>query len=362
MTGKAKGQTVRTTMRTPADNGRELLAARKDDQLLVVEPAPTYQLTRERLQYPPGPKLLDLTRTECVDVGLFESIARDWTAPPRSVPRLVVALPFDTWAVLHDAITSALAPIAEHGVESAVIYQQQAGVAALHSWFQHGRLVYNVPDVLRWLLTRWTPGSTWPMVLDAAVDLVQVHAFSADFPALLVDSSRLALRCGCQERAEALALDALLYLSREPSSLRAHAWWCLGAALLARGERVSGMAALDEAATMAIVVHDPIAAAMAGFRAGTFLLYEESWGEAETRLREVIALLEPLQPLSTAARELFASAHHELAVALVRQGRGEAGGRHVCIALELRPDPWGSQAERDRRLLREIVEQETKVN
>src|SRR5258708_3993385 len=262
---------------TPTLGSADLAATYDSDRFLIFVVPPgfhpqLYPVMCELLQTPRHSKLLDLTPLNAISLDLFEAVARAWTAPPGSVPRLGFVLPFDRWAVLHDLAAVALEPVVAQGVEIAILYEQQARGDYLRSWFAHGRIRHDVPAVVESLLRHWNPGPSWPLVIDAVLELVRGHAFTPDLPALLVDTAELVLSCGSAVQAEALASEALYYLPEAPSAGRANALRQPGAALLARGQHDGGLSELDRAIVMAGRVEDSLVGATALFQAGAFVL------------------------------------------------------------------------------------------
>jgi hypothetical protein len=104
-----------------------------------------YAATFAALQVPRISKLLALTRARVVWPDLFQCLAAAWTAPPRTVPRLGIVLPFERWVMLRDAALASLRPLAPRGVLVEVLYQEQAAGPQIAAWFSRGLLVHKIP-------------------------------------------------------------------------------------------------------------------------------------------------------------------------------------------------------------------------
>jgi tetratricopeptide (TPR) repeat protein len=263
-------------------------------------------------------------------------------------------LPFERWAVLRERAHDALEPLITRGVEVELFYQEQADAGAVASWFTERRVTHDVPAVVESLRWQWEPGATWPIILDAAINLMRAHAEPAEVPALLTGLASIALHCGSSPQAETLAREALYYLPGTPSATRAQALRELGTALLGRGRGESGLLTLDQAVATAAMVPDALVAATALCRSGHHLLERGDFPNAEERYRRAVELL----TMSSDHTNVLGSAHHSLAVALLCQSKPDAE-EHARAALALRSDPHGELANEDRELLTKIRDLQT---
>jgi tetratricopeptide (TPR) repeat protein len=313
-----------------------------------------YAATFAALQVPMISKLLDLTRARVLGPDLFERLAAAWTAPPGTVPRLGIVLPFERWVMLRDDVFAALRPLAARGVHVAVLYEEQATGPQLAAWFSRGVLVHNLPAVIATLTHRSSTSPLSPVVLDTLTGLLREATPEAALPPLLTDVASLALSCGGAEQAATLAREALDRLPELPSATRSQALRSWGAALLGLGQTAAGLALLDRAIAMAADVQSAAIGASALCQSGLYALHHGDLGDAERRFREAIALLSP----PADRPHLLALAHHNLAVVLMHQGRA-AAEYHAKAALALRPDPSSDLAKQDRLLLTRLRDNRT---
>ena len=213
------------------------------------------------------------------------------------------------------------------------------------------RLVHNPPAVLASLVTRWRPSKSWPLVIDAIGALVRAHSHTAEVPEQLADVAAVAISCGGAEQAAMLAREALNRMPGTPSVMRCKALRTLGTALLCQGQTVAGLSTLDGAVTIAAIAREPVEAAIALCCGGLHALNHGDSADAERRFRGVVALL------STSRQpNLLAMAHHNLAIALLLQGKNDDAEDHAARALALRPDEQSHWAEEDRMLLEKTQE------
>lgn len=300
------------------------------------------------LQVAPGPKLLDLSAARTITSDLFKALAASWSAAPSTVRQLGIVLAFDHWAIFRSLAVHDLARLASLGIAAELFYDQQAHGAGLLAWFSDGEIVHNVAAVIESLLTRRQSASTWPLVLDAASELLHRHARAEESPELFVEAAEIALSYGDGERATAFAREALQRVGDAPSAVRCKALRALGVALMSQEETIVGTLLLDDAIAMAVTVGEPIEGATALCHVGMHAFNRGDLVRAESSLRRAIDLLAPEgQP------DLLATAHHNLALVLQSLGSGDAA-RHAMAALELRTDKDSIGAHEDRELLARV--------
>jgi tetratricopeptide (TPR) repeat protein len=312
-----------------------------------------YAIAFGALQRPLQSKLFDLTRAKDLDADVFERLATAWAAPPGSVPRLGIVLPFARWVMVRDRALLALQPLAAAGTKIELFYGQQVDGPRMAAWFGHGQFVHNVRGAIEALAHPWQPSPIspiWPMVIDTLAQLVRAHTCTQELPALLTKVAGLALSYGGAEQATTLAREALNSLPETPSATRGKALRALGTGMIAQGQATYGLALLDEAIAVAAAIQDPSLGASALCQSGMYALNHGDFAGAARRFRDAIALL------ARARRpNLLASAHHLLATALMQLGGAEAE-EHAATALALRPDPDSHLAEEDRILLTQLRE------
>lgn len=310
-----------------------------------------YTDTFRALQIPPAGKVLDLVPAHLLCADVFERLGAAWTAESGAVPRLAILLSFERWVMLRDAALASLQPLAARGVRVEVFYAEQAAAGFLADWFGHGRILHNVRGVIATLTRRWYPSPSWRTVIDTLGRLVRACTPAGELPAVLTQIAALALSCGGAVEAAALAREALLHLPESASATRSQALRMLGTALICQEQTTAGLVILDQAFAVAAEAEAPDIGASAMCHSGLCALNHGDYHGAELRFRRAIELLAPPIRLP----HLVALAHHNLAVALMHQGRPGAE-YHARTALALRPDPESHLAEQDRILLAKLRE------
>jgi tetratricopeptide (TPR) repeat protein len=310
---------------------------------------PRYATVLDQLQRSPGAKLLDLRAAPAIKIGLFDRLARDWTAPRGTVPRLGILLGFEEWTVLRHVAARRMRPLADRGVTVETFYPLQADT--LPGWFAGGDVRHDrLSDVIAWLRTEWRPGPIWPTVLGRTASLVQASADVEAVPELLLELAALARTFAGSEGAEnaaRLAHAALTWLGDQPSSAQCRALRIAAAAKLSLGQTEAALALLVTAMNAATELQDPIELASGLAEIGRLALRRGQAAHGEARFRDALTLLSTDGPA-----ELRAALHHGLALALHAQRKNpDEAERHATTALRLRGDPGSQLAREDRALL-----------
>jgi len=305
-----------------------------------------------RLQLGPRSKLLDLRAARLVKVALFERLASAWQAPRGTVARLGVLLDYERWIILRNVAARRLHPIVDRGVDVGIFYAQQAD--SLDGWFSRGEACRDrLRDVIHWLRTKWRSSAVWPSVLSRTASLVQESGETDAVPEMLLELAAIARSFPGSEGAEQAAKHAgaaLAWIGDQPSRVRCRALRATATATLALGQTEAGVALLETAFNTATVLGDPIEQASALAEIGFHLLRRGYHARAETRLRVALALLSDDDPAY-----LRATLHHDLALALVEQGREpDEAELHVTAALNLRESPSSQLASEDIALIARI--------
>jgi hypothetical protein len=310
-----------------------------------------YATVFARLQRGPLSKLLDLRAAELITLDLFEHLARAWKAPPGTVPRLGILLGYDGWAVLHQVAARALQPIIDEGVAVETFYEQQ--IHSLPAWFSRGHVRHDdIRAVMDWLRTQWRATATWPAVLSTTAILVHAHAPVEDVPDLLIELAAIALSFGGMEAAEQAAghaRSALAWLGDKPSVARCRALRSLATATMIKGEPEVGLALLETAITMAVMIKNQVEEARALHQIGFHALRCGHFARAEDEFCRALGLLSDHYSL-----HLQATLHHDLAIALHAQSKNEDAEHHATEALALRWTRESSLAREDRALIARI--------
>ena len=347
-----------TRVEAPRARSRAPIAAPRDPRFSVVSVHPDfspgdYPEAFATLQLPSPGKVLDLVPARLLCADVFERLAAAWTAVPEAVPRLAIVLSFERWVLLRNVALASLQPLAVRGVRFEVFYAEQASAGHVAEWFAHDRFVHNLRAAIATLGAVWQPSANWPLVIDTLAGLSRAYTPAGELPDLLTRIAALALSCGGAVEAATLAGEALLYLPESASATRSQALRELGTALICQEQTADGLALLDQAFAVAAEAEAPDVGASALCHSGLCALNHGDYPGAERRFRRAIELLSP--PMRRP--HLLALVHHNLAIALMHQGRLEAAECHVRTAAALRPDPESHQAEEDRILLAKLCAQ-----
>lgn len=310
-----------------------------------------YATVFARLQRGPFSKLLDLRAAKLITLDLFEHLARAWRAPPGTVRRLGILLGYEGWAVLHQEAARTLQPIIDEGVAVASFYEQQ--IHSLPAWFSRGHVRHDdIRAIMDWLRTQWRATATWPVVLSTTAILVHTHAPVEDVPELLIELAAIALSFGGMEAAEQAAghaRAALTWLGDKPSVARCRALRSLATATMIKGDPEVGLAFLEMAITMSVMLNNRVEEARTLHQIGFHALNCGHFARAEDGFRRAIGLLSDHYSL-----HLQATLHHDLAIALHAQSKNEDAEHHATEALALRWSRESSRALEDRALIARI--------
>jgi hypothetical protein len=373
---------------TPTDTKtvRALALWREVDQVVVSPTLDEASNVRvlQLLQGRGRSKLLDLRPATVLTVEWFERLAAEWRVPAAAVPRLALVLDFERWALWESTIVRALRRVADHGVQVRVFYAEQ--VHQLDTWFVDGKAEPNLSGVLGWVRYEWptlradgrSPAvapprlerpwlvsdsceESWAIVLRRTAMLVEDHATVDQVPWLRLEFSDIARTFGGPSSStEALHhLSAALYwLGDAPSQLKCRVLRAQaavkadreGATGVPREDVADALRRLDEAALIALNIHDPLEAVHALIDGGRYALRWGLYARAERRIRRALELATDEHPA-----ELRADVRHLLARVLLEHGKvDEAAMNYAKAALWLRADLNGRAADDDRDLLAAI--------
>jgi ATP/maltotriose-dependent transcriptional regulator MalT len=260
-------------------------------------------------------------------------------------------LGYEGWAVLHQEAARTLQPIIDEGVAVEIFYEQQ--IHSLPAWFSRGHVRHDdIRAVIDWMRTQWRATATWPAVLSTTAILVHAHAPVEDVPDLLIELAAIALSFGGMEAAEQAAghaRSALTCIGDNPSVTRCRALRSLATATMTKGEHEAGLAILETAITIAVMIKNQVEEARALHQIGFHALSCGHFARAEDGFCRAIGVLS-----DNYSQHLQATLHHDLALALHAQSKNEDAERHAIEALALRWRRESRLAREDRALIARI--------
>jgi hypothetical protein len=275
---------------------------------------------------------------------LADAIEAGLSAPGTS-PRIGLVARFGFWALCRHTMPKT--PTSE----VRMFHEADLLAGDVQTWVAHGTAPRpHSTSVLALLLSQWDP-SCGPAMLRAAAE--QIRAGEA--PAReLVTLAQIAYRVDLSSEAEALAREVLALVDHDDeaatATARVDALGVLGSILSDENDHAAAEAVLEQAVELAEEQLDRHAVAITLLTFGLAVLRAKNWSRAEPCFRRAATLVDPARDPEDAA-----AIHHNLATALLYQGRFEEAEKVATMALSLRAEPDGRRAQHDRTLIAQAV-------